>query len=85
MIAEEKTKYTKCGSYTIIKTIGSGYHAKVKLAQTAEGQLCAIKVFKKDHALSANIKALANEIQILKEINHPNLVNLIEFNDSMPY
>ena len=47
--------------------------------------MCAIKVFKKDHALSANIKALANEIQILKEINHPNLVNLIEFNDSMPY
>jgi len=29
MIAEEKTKYTKCGSYTIIKTIGSGYHAKL--------------------------------------------------------
>jgi serine/threonine protein kinase len=58
---------------------------RVKLALGSNGQHYAIKVFKNNHALAANIKALANEIKIMQQMNHPNLVNIIEFNESMPY
>jgi serine/threonine protein kinase len=57
----------------------------VKLAEDSTGQQLAIKVFKNNHALAANVKALANEIKVMQQINHPNLVNLIDYQEAMPY
>lgn len=58
---------------------------RVKLASGSNGQYYAAKVFKNNHALTSNIKALVNEIKIMQKLNHLNLVNLIEYNESMPY
>ncbi|KAM3136501.1 hypothetical protein pb186bvf_011459 [Paramecium bursaria] len=58
----------------------------IKLGKDLNDQrLVALKIFKNTHALAQNIKALMTEIQIMKELNHPNLVNLIEFNEAMIY
>lgn len=38
---------------------------RVKLASGSNGQYYAAKVFKNNHALTSNIKALVNEIKIM--------------------
>ncbi|CAD8124980.1 unnamed protein product [Paramecium sonneborni] len=81
---EIEKKFSQCGDYNILETLGSGYHAKVKLGEK-NGLKVAIKIFKKDHDTAQNIKALTNEILILQKLNHPNLVNLIEFSNALPY
>ncbi|CAD8198065.1 unnamed protein product [Paramecium pentaurelia] len=81
---EIEKKFSQCGNYNILQTLGSGYHAKVKLGEE-NGKKVAIKIFKNQHDTAQNIKALTNEINILKQLNHPNLVNLIEFNNALPY
>jgi hypothetical protein len=58
---------------------------RVKLAQIGENQLFAIKIFRITNSLISNVNALVSEVKVMKEINHPNLVNLIEFNEAMPY
>ncbi|CAD8207846.1 unnamed protein product [Paramecium octaurelia] len=81
---EIEKKFSQCGDYNILQTLGSGLHAKVKLGEH-DGKKVAIKIFKSNHGTAANIKTLTNEINILKQLNHPNLVNLIEFNSALQY
>jgi len=69
-----------------MQSISISQFLRVKLAQDPDTQtFYAIKVFKSNHALASNIKALANEINIMKTLNHPNLVNLIEYQENFPY
>ncbi|CAD8114527.1 unnamed protein product [Paramecium primaurelia] len=81
---QTEEKHSKCGEYVIIEKLGHGYHAKVKLAEK-DGKKVAIKLFKTQHNTAKNIKALVNEIKILKQLNHPNVINLIQFSDALPY
>ena len=58
--------------YTLLKTLGSGASAKVKLCQDGSGNEFAIKIFDRQNA-NFNQKAfeyLAKEIDIYKAMDH---------------
>lgn len=83
---EIEKKFAMVESYQLIKTLGSGYHAKVKLGYSVEnGTYAALKIFKTQHSIASNMKTLKNEIEIMKALHHPNIVNLIDFKESTNY
>jgi serine/threonine protein kinase len=59
--------------YTSLRTLGAGYHAKVKLAEDGEGRKVAIKKFKS----TANLEVLRHELTMMSRLSHPNIVNLL--------
>ena len=70
--------------YTLLKTLGSGVSAKVKLAQDPSGQQVALKVFDLTNP-SCNEKILAalrREVQVYKGLDHANIVRLIDFKEN---
>jgi serine/threonine protein kinase len=80
-----KNKYATLGKYILAKTLGSGYNSKVKLGyDPANNQYFAVKIIKHSHP-SLNLKTLKKEIEILAALKHPNIVNLIEFQESADY
>lgn len=83
---EIEKKNAMVESYQLIKTLGSGYHAKVKLGYSVEtGNYAALKIFKSQHSIAANLKTLKNEIDIMKKLHHANIVNLIDVKESTDY
>jgi len=80
-----KNKYASLGKYILVKTLGSGYNSKVKLGyDPSANQYFAVKIIKHSHP-SLNLKTLKKEIEILSALSHPNIVNLIEFQESADY
>lgn len=62
--------------YYLLKKIGSGATCKVKLAKEIEtGELCAVKILNKQQGKSIN-QHHVQEIEMLKIVNHPNIINL---------
>ena len=78
---ELKCESSYLGDYKIIKTLGSGYHAKVKLAEK-DGKLYAIKRFKKD---TADLTVLNHELAIMSKLDHINIVKLHEVKEDAIY
>ena len=90
----------KLNEYKIIKTIGKGAYAKVKLAINEKTSLkFAIKIFKKSILKHQNrytknstgganfVNALQDvfkEIAIMKKLSHPNIIRLYEVIDDEP-
>ena len=70
----------RCRSYLLSKTIGEGTFGKVKLAvHLLTGERVAVKVLEKDRITDkGDVKRVTREIQILKHIHHPHIVNLLE-------
>ncbi|THD25517.1 MAP/microtubule affinity-regulating kinase 4 [Fasciola hepatica] len=67
------------GKYRLLRTIGKGNFAKVKLAiHMATGVEVAIKIINKTVMDSTLLKRLKREITIMKVTNHPNIVRLLE-------
>ncbi|KAK4472459.1 hypothetical protein MN116_003710 [Schistosoma mekongi] len=67
------------GKYRLLRTIGKGNFAKVKLAiHMATGVEVAIKIINKTVMDSTLLKRLKREITIMKMTNHPNIVKLLE-------
>ncbi|CAH8448191.1 unnamed protein product [Schistosoma haematobium] len=67
------------GKYRLLRTIGKGNFAKVKLAiHMATGVEVAIKIFNKTVMDNTLLKRLKREITIMKVTNHPNIVKLLE-------
>ncbi|KAH8853626.1 Serine/threonine-protein kinase MARK2 [Schistosoma japonicum] len=67
------------GKYRLLRTIGKGNFAKVKLAiHIATGVEVAIKIINKTVMDSTLLKRLKREITIMKMTNHPNIVKLLE-------
>merc|ERR1719282_1056039 len=67
------------GKYRILKTIGKGNFAKVKLARhLPTGREVAIKVIDKTQMNQASIQKLNREVRIMKKLDHPNIVRLYE-------
>lgn len=62
----------------LIKKIGSGGTSKVYLANLTDNPsaIYAVKIIKSSS--SSDIKFFMNEINVLKQINHPNIVRLID-------
>lgn len=71
--------------YEIIKSLGEGNTSKVYLAKSIENanQQVAIKVIKDEFLRrdSDSILSVQNEITILKNLQHPGLVQLLEYGD----
>lgn len=76
---EEEKKFAYIDEYKIIRTLGTGYHAEVKLALDNHGEKVAIKKYKKE---TASIKTLMHELSIMKKLEHQNLVHLIDVRDN---
>ena len=65
--------------YTVIKTLGEGSFGEVFLCSKKESTIkYVIKKYDKSKLTEENKKYFDNEISILKDINHPNIIKLYE-------
>lgn len=75
----------KIGKYNVIRTLGSGTTAKVKLAEdSTDGKLVAIKIIKKS---AFDVKPdlqrkIRREVALMRLLDHPHLLKLIEVLES---
>ncbi|XP_048870637.1 serine/threonine-protein kinase SIK1 isoform X2 [Brienomyrus brachyistius] len=67
------------GFYEILKTLGKGNFAVVKLAQhkVTKTQV-AIKIIDKTRLNSSNLRKVYREVQIMKLLRHPNIIKLYQ-------
>lgn len=71
------------GVFKIIKTLGKGNFAKVKLAlHLPTGREVAIKVIDKTQLNASARQKLYREVRIMKLLNHPNIVRLFQVIES---
>ncbi|XP_031157007.1 serine/threonine-protein kinase MARK1 isoform X2 [Sander lucioperca] len=67
------------GNYRLLKTIGKGNFAKVKLAKhSLTGREVAIKIIDKTQLNPTSLQKLFREVSVMKILNHPNIVKLFE-------
>lgn len=67
------------GNYRLLKTIGKGNFAKVKLARNIlTGREVAVKIIDKTQLNPTSLQKLFREVRIMKLLNHPNIVKLFE-------
>ncbi|XP_016357305.1 MAP/microtubule affinity-regulating kinase 4-like isoform X1 [Sinocyclocheilus anshuiensis] len=67
------------GNYRLLKTIGKGNFAKVKLARhILTGKEVAIKIIDKTQLNPTSLQKLFREVRIMKTLHHPNIVQLFE-------
>ncbi|KAM9317894.1 LOW QUALITY PROTEIN: MAP/microtubule affinity-regulating kinase 4 [Pholidichthys leucotaenia] len=67
------------GNYRLLKTIGKGNFAKVKLARhILTGREVAIKIIDKTQLNPTSLQKLFREVRIMKTLNHPNIIQLFE-------
>ncbi|CAD8143741.1 unnamed protein product [Paramecium octaurelia] len=79
-MSNELPKNQSIGQYIFSKTLGQGTFGKVKLAtHILTGEKVAIKILEKQKICDqSDIERVTKEIQILKKVRHPNLVQLYE-------
>ncbi|OQV23675.1 MAP/microtubule affinity-regulating kinase 3 [Hypsibius exemplaris] len=71
------------GKYRLMKTIGKGNFAKVKLARhLPTGQEVAIKIIDKTQLNPGSLQKLFREVRIMKMLDHPNIVKLFQVIDT---
>ncbi|XP_055995269.1 MAP/microtubule affinity-regulating kinase 3-like isoform X22 [Ostrea edulis] len=74
-----RTDEPHIGKYRLIKTIGKGNFAKVKLAKhVPTGREVAIKIIDKTQLNPSSLNKLFREVRIMKNLDHPNIVKLFE-------
>ncbi|XP_076847200.1 MAP/microtubule affinity-regulating kinase 4 isoform X2 [Brachyhypopomus gauderio] len=67
------------GNYRLLKTIGKGNFAKVKLARhILTSREVAIKIIDKTQLNPTSLQKLFREVRIMKTLRHPNIVQLFE-------
>ncbi|CAG0913443.1 unnamed protein product [Notodromas monacha] len=67
------------GKYKLLKTIGKGNFAKVKLAKhVPTGKEVAIKIIDKTQLNPNSLQKLFREVRIMKILDHPNIVKLFQ-------
>ncbi|XP_063293769.1 serine/threonine-protein kinase MARK2 isoform X2 [Pelobates fuscus] len=78
-IATTADEQPHIGNYRLLKTIGKGNFAKVKLARhVLTGKEVAVKIIDKTQLNSSSLQKLFREVRIMKVLNHPNIVKLFE-------
>ncbi|ORX85461.1 Pkinase-domain-containing protein [Anaeromyces robustus] len=82
-----KSQVKTFGRYIILHTIGKGEFGKVKLAYDPQKEIeVAIKFIKRSNITSAQKQAkLEREINILQNLNHPNIVRLYDVIETEKY
>lgn len=84
MTSSEQHQHTPIGQiiegYTINEDLGQGTFGKVKLSvHAATGEKVAVKILEKEKIVDeSDIERITREIQILKLIRHPNIIQLYE-------
>eukprot|EP00038_Savillea_parva_P018638 m.24678 g.24678 ORF g.24678 m.24678 type:complete len:682 (-) comp4179_c0_seq1:124-2169(-) len=69
--------------YTLGKTVGKGNFAKVKIAHhTLTGAEVAIKIVDKTSLNESSMAKLKREVDIMKQMDHPNIVKLYQVIDT---
>ena len=88
-INTQKTVYLKCGdkdcekNYKFKRVLGQGAFACVKLADhKVEKTQWAVKILKKDALVASDLESLENEITIVQQVRHPNIVYTKEVYDT---
>jgi len=67
------------GKYRLLKTVGKGNFAKVKLAKhIPTGKEVAIKIIDKTQLSPGSLQKLFREVRIMKTLDHPNIVKLFQ-------
>ncbi|XP_022242809.1 MAP/microtubule affinity-regulating kinase 3-like isoform X2 [Limulus polyphemus] len=67
------------GRYRLLKTIGKGNFAKVKLAEhLPTGKEVAIKIIDKTQLNPSSLQKIYREVKIMKMLDHPNVVKLYQ-------
>ncbi|KAL4659989.1 serine/threonine-protein kinase MARK2-like isoform X4 [Arapaima gigas] len=78
-IAATADEQPHIGLYRLLKTIGKGNFAKVKLARhVLTGKEVAVKIIDKTQLNASSLQKLFREVRIMKLLNHPNIVKLFE-------
>ena len=73
------------GKYRLLKTIGKGNFAKVKLAKhIPTGKEVAIKIIDKTQLNPGSLQKLFREVRIMKTLDHPNIVKLYQVSAVSP-
>uniref|UniRef100_A0A669F9F7 MAP/microtubule affinity-regulating kinase 3 n=1 Tax=Oreochromis niloticus TaxID=8128 RepID=A0A669F9F7_ORENI len=76
---QDRDESPHVGNYRLLKTIGKGNFAKVKLARhIPTGREVAIKIIDKTQLNPSSLQKLYREVRIMKILNHPNIVKLFE-------
>ena len=70
----------KIGNYVVKKTLGEGTFGKVRLGiHTLTGEQVAIKVLEKSKIFEqGDVDRVAREINILRKVRHPQIIQLYE-------
>jgi calcium-dependent protein kinase len=77
-VAKSEGSYEQFYSIANGETLGEGSYGKVyKVAHKQSGQIRAMKMIKKD--VKYNDQDILNEIEILKNLDHPRIVKIFEF------
>lgn len=73
-------KYEKIGNYRILKDIGEGAFGKVKLGiHIPTDEYVAIKILERNKITeNEDVHKVIREINILKKLNHPNIIKIYE-------
>ncbi|XP_051509097.1 serine/threonine-protein kinase MARK2-like isoform X7 [Myxocyprinus asiaticus] len=78
-VASTAEEQPHIGHYRLLKTIGKGNFAKVKLARhVLTVKEVAVKIIDKTQLNSSSLQKLFREVRIMKLLNHPNIVKLFE-------
>lgn len=76
-INEKKGKVTN--DYEILSLIGKGGYGEVKkVIHKITAEVRAMKIIKKESCDEGYLKSLSNEINILRQLDHPNITKLYE-------
>ncbi|KAG5450416.1 MAP microtubule affinity-regulating kinase 1, variant 2 [Clonorchis sinensis] len=84
-LSRRKSKYERAllGRYRLGRTIGTGNFAKVKLAtHLLTDREVAIKIIEKAELSSSSRRKLSREVNLMKVLDHPNIIKLLEIIDT---
>ncbi|KAI9705264.1 MAG: hypothetical protein M1820_005262 [Bogoriella megaspora] len=93
IVAEEREskgklpKYPGLERYTLLEKMGDGAFSNVYRAKDNTGQYpeVAIKVVRKFEMNSSQRANILKEVQIMRQLDHPNIVKLVDFSESRQY
>ncbi|KAL7646438.1 UNVERIFIED_CONTAM: hypothetical protein RMT77_003351 [Armadillidium vulgare] len=78
-MSSSRSRPEEIGKYRLMKTIGKGNFAKVKLAKhIPTGKEVAIKIIDKTQLNPNSLQKLFREVRIMKILDHPNIVKLFQ-------
>ncbi len=76
-VSEKKGKVSN--DYDILAVVGKGGYGEVKkVIHKLTGDVRAMKIIKKESCDEGYLKSLSNEINILRQLDHPNIIKLYE-------